>query len=177
VIELSEKKSRSYKIMARLIAAEIKNNPSRKYTQGVWTDSTNKQYFCNGHLFIEFNTPVEGLLQLDDSITRLNPNLLFPKDYASYQSQYLADIADSIKDVKEESKTKGVKNPKDYLENSTLTKIGASWYSSLKLQDLLKILGLDTIVYNLDEELTPCVMVSGVGRAILAPVKRGGEDL
>lgn len=165
----------TYKTLKKLIEQNIKDNPYRPVLHGVWIDKmTEKQYFCTGYYIIEINNPIEGLKQLDDGITPINPNDIFPEDYNDFPHKTSIDIKNikmQLKEKEAEAKAKG-ENVKKYIKDNAITEIGLSLYPSSQIIDIINVLGNDITVYYQDGEMKPCIIESDIGRALIMPLRR-----
>jgi len=185
----------TYKTLKRLIEQNIKENSHRPALHGVWNDKiTEKQYFCTdfyewcktraielyrvmkpgGYYIIEINNPIEGLKQLDDGITPINPNNIFPKDYNDFPHKTSIDIKNikmQLKEKEAEAKAKG-ENVKKYIKDNAMTEIGLSFYPSSQIIDIINVLGNDITVHYQDGEMKPCIIESDIGRALIMPLHR-----
>lgn len=165
----------TYKTLKKLIKQNIKDNPYRPVLHGVWIDKiTEKQYFCTGYYIIEINNPIEGLKQLDDGITPINPNDIFPEDYNDFPHKTSIDIKNikmQIKEKEAEAKAKG-ENVKKYIKDNAITEIGLSLYPSSQIIDIINVLGNDITVHYQDGEMKPCIIESDIGRALIMPLRR-----
>jgi len=156
----------TYKTLKRLIEQNIKENSHRPALHGVWNDKiTEKQYFCTEYYIIEINNPIEGLKQLDDGITPINPNNIFPKDYNDFPHKTSIDIKNikmQLKEKEAEAKAKG-ENVKKYIKDNAMTE---------QIIDIINVLGNDITVHYQDGEMKPCIIESDIGRALIMPLHR-----
>jgi hypothetical protein len=156
-------------LVKRIHAATKYLNDEAKKGCKVWSGCTwmedGKQCFVNGYTAFALNEPLEGLRTTDAEHFNVLP--CFP-DTSNYITA-VVNVADVTARLKIYKAKHGSKTPFDY-------DIGNSRYNAQYILDCYNILGGD-IVFKLpaNGEITPAVMESENGNALLCPVRKVSE--
>lgn len=166
-----------YSALKKILEKAKKDSPDRPSIHGAWLDTiTEKQYVSNGFYLIEINTPVEGLPQLENDVTALNP-MIYLKDAEYYEKEIPLNAGKIKLQLKQaEAERKANDREKILLTGIGIFELGLSWYSVVLLSTLISVLGADVTVHGLDEPFKPCIITSNIGRAFLMPVRMNAEE-
>lgn len=160
----------TFSALKKIIEKIKKEAPYRKGLHGAWIDPiTEKQYVCTGYCLIEINEPIDGLLQIEDGETTVNPFPYFKEEYEEETPIDANQVKLQMKEATAKARAQGSK--KITLNGIGLYKIGPSFYSVAVLADIISALGTDIVAAHLkDGSNTTCVLTSKIGRAYVCPV-------